>query len=328
MQNSQWVDRYVQEVGRLVPAKKRNDIELEIRSLIEDELDALPHGDPAATEAATLEILRSFGRPSTMAARYGATQVLIGPALYPTFVVVLRIVIAVMFGLSLLGVAVAIAVDGAPVSLFDTLGNLMASIFQGAGVVVLIFAILERINGVQDAAQSAQWDPRSLPPVEVGDRIKWGEMVTEITFSILAIVFFNFYLGTLGGFWSNGEWNRIELFSDAFKAFVPWFTVLWSLQILLAVAVMLRGRWEILTRLANIALSVAGLGIIALMLAGDPLAAWPPLEPAFGVTLVVVAVFTVIDIVKDALALLNRRRGNEVNTLPPAAQGPQRKITT
>ena len=43
MQPKEWVDRYVNEVGRRLPGKQRGDVEMEMRSLIEDELDGLGH---------------------------------------------------------------------------------------------------------------------------------------------------------------------------------------------------------------------------------------------------------------------------------------------
>ena len=66
MQPKEWIDRYVFEVGRRLPGKQRADVALEMRSLIEDELDGLGH---APEEREVLAVLAKFGPPDEIAVR-------------------------------------------------------------------------------------------------------------------------------------------------------------------------------------------------------------------------------------------------------------------
>jgi hypothetical protein len=125
----EWIDRYVNEVGRRLPANQRADVEREIRSLIEDEvadrLDAAEEqgGSQPDGEATVLAVLQQFGAPGEMAAKYQAPRYLIGPAMFPVYQIVLGIVLAVTVGANLLGLVVAAGTGGVQ-PLTQTLGNL------------------------------------------------------------------------------------------------------------------------------------------------------------------------------------------------------------
>jgi hypothetical protein len=75
------IDTYVVDVMRRVPAAERNDIGLELRGLLHDMLagraDAAGH---AADDAMVLAMLRDFGEPAEVAARYQPPGTVIIPA--------------------------------------------------------------------------------------------------------------------------------------------------------------------------------------------------------------------------------------------------------
>lgn len=91
------IDRYVNEVGRHLPEKVRADIEREIDSLLEDGLD-----DRAASagrepdEQMVVDLLKEFGEPQSVAASYHRPRYLVGPALYPTWELIVKIVLTVL----------------------------------------------------------------------------------------------------------------------------------------------------------------------------------------------------------------------------------------
>ena len=96
------IEQYVSEVGENLPEKQRADLEKEIRSLIEDTLEerSKSAGRPIDDDM-IVEVLKEFGSPAKMAASYQPARYLIGPRLYPTFILVLKIVSAVMLVLAL-----------------------------------------------------------------------------------------------------------------------------------------------------------------------------------------------------------------------------------
>ena len=102
------VERYVHQVGRYLPPKERAEIEAELRSQIEDQLDDRFGGSPSPAEVAL--VLKELGEPRRMAASYGSEQYLVGPDLYPYMMGVLRygwvLVPAIVVFLTLFGAIV------------------------------------------------------------------------------------------------------------------------------------------------------------------------------------------------------------------------------
>jgi hypothetical protein len=307
--SNEWIDRYVNEVGRRLPVAQRADVEQEIRSLIEDEvagrLDALGADGVVQpdTEVTVLEVLEQFGSPEEMAARYHAPRYLIGPTLLPIFQIVLGVVLAVTLFANLFGLAVAAGTGGVD-PLIDMLLNLFASIIQATGMVTLIFAILERLGVAADNKPQA-WNPRSLPAVKDTQRVSVVETAVDIGFTTAVLILANFYLnrGT-GAVYINGEWQAIPLFSQEFLQYIPWLTIVWVADILVNIVLLVRGRWETTTRIATMILAAATGFIFYRMIAGGPIAAWPPVDPAFKVTAAIIFAISLFEVAKQGWQLL------------------------
>ena len=305
----EWIDRYVNEVGRRLPTNQRTDVEREIRSLIEDEVAGRLEGpeikDAPRTdrETAALAVLQQFGSPEEMAARYYAPRYLIGPAMFPIYRIVLGIVLAATLFANLLGLAVAAGTQSAP-PLADTMADLFGSIIQGFGMCTLIFMGLERF-GVGIKSKPEAWDPRKLPPVKDPQRISVVETAADIALTAVVLILANFYLnrGT-GAVLINGEWQAIPLFSPEVLQYIPWLTAVWLADILVNIVLLVRGRWETGTRVATMITAAANGFVFYRMIVGGQIAAWPPLEPAFKVTAAIIFAVSLIEVGKQAWLLV------------------------
>ena len=102
--SSNLMDTYASEVGRRLPRKTRSDIQAEIRSILQDMLEERSRktGKPVDDEM-TLDILKEYGSPEKVAATYLGERYLIGPRLYPMFMLVMRIVLIVTGVLAAIG---------------------------------------------------------------------------------------------------------------------------------------------------------------------------------------------------------------------------------
>src|SRR5512134_906098 len=101
------IDRYVAEVGRrLALVKGRKDIENELRSTLEDMLeDRSRQAGRPRDEAMEIELLKEYGAPDKVAATYNPHPYLIGPRMFPLFIMILKIVIfGVAIGLTVVTV--------------------------------------------------------------------------------------------------------------------------------------------------------------------------------------------------------------------------------
>ena len=171
--NIDLIDRYLQAVRFWLPKTNRQEDLLaelgeDLRSQIEDKETELGHPLDKAEMAA---ILKRCGSPMMVAGRLGPQRHLIGPALFPIYEFVLKMVllwILVPVFLFVLG-PVNVANAGSWTSgMLNTFGDLWSGLFIAAGIITLVFAIIERTNS--HLGIEAKWDPLKLPPVRVQER--------------------------------------------------------------------------------------------------------------------------------------------------------------
>src|SRR5690242_9783889 len=87
------VKRYIYAVTRKLPEAQRADIAKELGGLIEDMLEDHTQGRPA-TEKDVEAVLLKLGSPDELANKYrGGKGYLIGPEIYSTYIMVLKIVL-------------------------------------------------------------------------------------------------------------------------------------------------------------------------------------------------------------------------------------------
>jgi len=159
------VDRYLYAVRCGLPKGQQNDILAELAEDIRSQIEDLETGlGRPVDEAEIVEILKQRGHPAKVAARYMPQQYLIGPALYPIYRLVLKIVVlwvlVPVFAFVVGPIAVATALHPSQ-TLIKTLWDLAMSAVFTLGVVTLVFSIMERYP--TGAKPFEKWDPRKLP---------------------------------------------------------------------------------------------------------------------------------------------------------------------
>lgn len=184
------VERYVHQIGLYLPKNERADIEAELRSSIRDQLKDRFGESP--TQADVAAVLTAMGDPRRMAASYARGQSLIGPDLYPYLMMVLwRVWVIVPTLVIFLGVFGALVsarqVDWARV-LLDTLSGVVQATFMSSALVVLLFAIIERIGSRADQDQKeADFNPLQLPKVNDPRAIERSELIFGAIFGVFMI---------------------------------------------------------------------------------------------------------------------------------------------
>lgn len=307
------IDRYVAQVGKHLPAKTREDIEKELKSTLEDMLDdrAQNLGHPA-DEAMELELLREYGAPDKVADTYYSNQYLIGPPMYPTFIMVLKIVFTVLSSLAVVGLVVALGKVGFAgrefaQTLMQTVGGYIGAAITAFGNVVLVFVLLDRFlpdSEIKGLKTSEEWDPATLLKEQDPDMVKRGELIAEIIFTFAAVVVLNFYPQIIGiSFPVDGEWFSVPMFSDAFFRFLPWINLTLLAEIILDIYLIRRNTWSRITRLAKVIVEAASIAVTIAILntpgiigftaesfAGSPISA----ETAKTLTTIFITMFPVI----------------------------------
>lgn len=272
------IDRYVAEVGRHIPEKMRSDIEAEIRSLLEDNLeDRARQQGRQPDEEMVVEMLKSYGKPEKVAATYQPPRYLIGPRLYPTFLMVVRIMLLVVFILSLVkfGFAVTLSNGGLAqigLSFVEALNTFLSGALTALGVIVVVFAILQW-KLPQQGKESDDWDPRKLEPVTPrGDQVKTRSMIIETVLAVVFLLAFILYADRIGVYMLvDGSWVFAPVLTQTFYNFLPWICALWGLGILLNLAVLRKGRWQPATRWISAGLTLLNIVLLLVLLGGAPI---------------------------------------------------------
>ncbi len=85
------LERYLQAVGQHLTAGTREDVLAELRVNLQAEMDAhAEEMERPLTESEVAAILKAHGRPMLVAARYLPQHYLIGPAVFPFYLLTLR----------------------------------------------------------------------------------------------------------------------------------------------------------------------------------------------------------------------------------------------
>ena len=191
------IDRYIYAVISKLPAGQREEIERDVRGLIEDMSEERTQGGEASL-AIVEEVLTELGHPAKLAAKYRETKrYLIGPELIDLYWVILKVV-----GLwSIVGITIAFGIKifldpSNTLKLFvDYIGvSLFSVAIQVFGWVTIIFAIME-YAGVKTSdigrKKKGPWHPLELPPIpDIGARIRLSGTVVSMMFFILFFVLF------------------------------------------------------------------------------------------------------------------------------------------
>jgi hypothetical protein len=266
------IERYLHAIEFWLPEDQRQDIIAEIsedlNSQIEDQQSALGR---ELTGSELEALLKRRGRPVLVANSYRPQQSLIGPIWFPAYVFVLKIV-GLCYVLPWLAVFVIVHRVEHPELHWGTIllaawGTLWTVAFFAAGVVTLIFALLQWTETRTHFLEN--WNPRQLPPVRDPYKIPLSTPIAELAANVAFLFWWIAYARPpfLFLFWWVGYARPPFLFAGpTFKlSFTPvWVYFFWGFltialfKIALA-AVNLRHRyWSGLRAICRLLLDLAG----------------------------------------------------------------------
>jgi hypothetical protein len=176
------LERYLQAVKKHLPWERQDDIIAELRANLEAQLeDREAELGRKLNDSETEAWLKQLGSPLQVAAHYQRQQYLIGPALFPTYSYILRLVLAWATVIYVIASVATIAVKGfgvealAGISLLRVALHLPWIWLLNAGITTLIFAAVERAGArfpgkIYPLAPMTQpWSPLDLPAAGAGD---------------------------------------------------------------------------------------------------------------------------------------------------------------
>ena len=251
------INRYMYQVSRYLFCKNKEDIEKEIRSMIDDMLEAKCAGkEPTLDDIAS--VFSEIGKPRDLASQYvDSKNYLIGPLLYPIYLHVLKIVLFISL-IAALALSFASLVSGTYTQ--DTFGVIIDAALSSFASVTIIFVIIERKGIHTDESISSQ---SVLPPVPKSkNRIPVSSPIVSIIFSFIFMSLFVFTPEIFGIATSNTDGIIPVFAADGISSALPFIILFFSVGIIKSLFELIEGRYTVKLLLQTV-LCNAGCGLLA-----------------------------------------------------------------
>ncbi|MDA2640646.1 MULTISPECIES: HAAS signaling domain-containing protein [Bacillus] len=266
------IDLYIQEVAKRLPEKNREDITLELRSIIDD---MLPED---YNEKDVKSVLEKLGSPVSLANGYlDRPMHLIGPRYFDVYTTLLKMIIPIAAVIALIPMIaenfIGYSGDQAVLNvIFQLIGKGIGEIFEvGLHVffwLTLVFVILERTDtdkGIEPLTTSLKkWTPDDLKNISYIPKKKaiskfevFGGLMWTAVWATLY-----FYANHLVGVY-NGTANGLKFVSPTFNQDVllqywPIVVIMIVFEICISLYKLVQGQWTQRLAIGNAILQVAG----------------------------------------------------------------------
>jgi hypothetical protein len=276
MSKHELVARYVHEVKHILGRKAPPDLTRELESLLGESIEAREAELGRELQLSEVgALIVGFGTPDEVAGRYVLRpNYLIGPGLYPAFLVVVKAVLGAAAGIPLLLLMVSGLAPGGhfpPVvsGLVRWLTLSYHIAFSGLGWAVLVFVVLERC-GVSPEYSKEAWDPFSLPPIDDPFRASRTGATVRIYFVIALLVVFNLFPQWLGVYFvATGQETRfVSLGELGIRLPMLALNIWWLLVLLQNLLLLKQGRWTLPIRWLQFGLGTFAAAILYQILQG------------------------------------------------------------
>jgi hypothetical protein len=323
--------RYAAEVGNYLPASGRADIEREIAATLADRLDdrMKAAGRTAALNDA-MALLKETGHPAKTASSYLTHGYIVGPSVYPLFLLVCRVALPVLGGLLIGALALSKGLsgdlaDGFLITALGILGTAATGVLQAFAVIVIVFAIIERVDSARRAVDADTWDPRLLPKNIPGAVNKVSDQVVSIVLNTVFIVFLVFLERLVEpGIRIAGPVVIPLGLTDGLRGLLPFFIFNASAEIMVAIFLLTRRMPTVATLAARVSVKIFGIVASGLLLTAWPFVLIPadaPAAAALGIQVlrevirvgcILGIVFGSIDVVREILRFRRARPASAV----------------
>lgn len=181
-------DRYIYAVQRSLPERQRADIDRELRGSIADAVDAKVEGGADPVEAEK-ESIAELGDPYRLASGYADRPLyLIGPAVFPDYIRLLKILFALVLPIAFLCVLLGQILSHRDVG--EVIGGSIGACIALAAHLgfwpTLVFALIERSPQRDDM----KWTPERLAQIPAAGAIKLSDTIAGAFWYLVLIAGF------------------------------------------------------------------------------------------------------------------------------------------
>lgn len=254
------LERYIAAGLKHIPPTEKEDVEKAMRRIIAERLEG--RGD--TSEETEREVLRGLGNPRILAEKQlREAPHLIGPELYGTYFMIVKIVMTVAVIGTLIGNTVDFIVnDGELLRYFAlSLGTAISAAIGAFGWVTLIFAIIERTAKEKILTEIQEdWSLADLPDQEVPQKpFSRVGVIIGIIFTVLFLILVNQYSHLLGFYYTlDGSIQEMipMLNQEVFRSYLPYINAMLVLQLLFTASKLVFRKWTYPVATANLILNI------------------------------------------------------------------------
>lgn len=252
-------ERYIAAGLKHIPPSEKEGVEKAMRRIIAERLQE--RGD--ASEETEREVLRGLGSPRLLAERQlREPPHLIGPELYGTYLLIVKIVMTVAVIGTLIGNTVDFIVND--VELLHYFAISFATAISAAigafGWVTLVFAIMERSAKEKNLREIQEdWSLADLPEKEVPQKpFSRVGVILGIIFTVLFIIIVNQYSHLVGFYYTmDGSREMVPILNqEVFRSYLPYINGMLALQLLFSASKLVFRKWTYPVATANLILNV------------------------------------------------------------------------
>ena len=253
-------ERYIAAGLKHIPPTEKDGVEKAMRRIIAERLQE--RGD--ASEETEREVLRGLGSPRILAEKQlKEPPHLIGPELYGTYMLIVKIVMTVAVIGTLIGNTVDFIVNDVELLRYFAISfaTAISAAIGAFGWVTLVFAIMERTAKQKILTEIQEdWSLADLPEKEVPQKPfnKVG-VIIGIIFTVLFIILVNQYSQLLGFYYTlDGSIQEMipMLNQEVFRSYLPYINGMLVLQLLFSASKLVFRKWTYPVATANLILNV------------------------------------------------------------------------
>jgi hypothetical protein len=297
MNADELIESYVRDVVAQLPGKQRDDVALELRARLKEQLRARAKAaGRSADETMAAELLRESGAPDVVAAAYQPTLTIIDPADGRRF---LR---ATMVGMAIIWAAGLLTQLRQPIgSTSDFLmalgrwwgGTVILSLWW-PGLLVVAFGIASWAR--RRSSRTSEWRPAGNRFDASGVGQVMG--LVGILFGLAMLIDPLWLLDAISGGHLAPEARAALTYTDAFRRHqAPILVALIVLTVPMTVTMILSGRRSVIMRRIEAAMSLAFFAVLVWTILGGPVFVGPTGDRALKGFLVVIAAVAMVDLV-------------------------------
>lgn len=253
-------ERYIAAGLKHIPPTEKDGVEKAMRRIIAERLQERGN----ASEETEREVLRGLGSPRILAEKQlREPPHLVGPELYGTYFLIVKIVMIVAVIGTLIGNTVDFIVNDVELLRYFAISfaTAISAAIGAFGWVTLVFAIMEKTAKQKILTEIQEdWSLADLPEKEKPQKpFSRVGVIIGIIFTVLFIILVNQYSQLLGFYYTlDGSIQEMipMLNQEVFRSYLPYINGMLVLQLLFSASKLVFRKWTYPIATANLILNV------------------------------------------------------------------------